>query len=803
VDVYCREHSLDRKARCRLFLLICEAVAYAHRNLVVHRDLKPGNIFVTDNGTPRLLDFGVAKLLTADADSGLPATMAVRPITPEYSSPEQVRGFPVNTATDVYSLGAILYELLTGSRAQPIATHTPLEIERVVCESEVRRPSLLAPGLDADLDTIVAMALRKEPERRYPSVDRLADDLRRHLDGRPVLARQDSWGYRARKFVRRHRAALAVGVLFAAVLIAAACVSALQARRATREQVLAEHERRLAMESEARATSSRTEAEWQAREADRQRAVAVAQSRQAELQRIAAETQRQVADRRFQQVRQLAGKFLLEFHDSIAKLPGSIAARKMVVETGLQYYDSLVKDAHGNPDLLQEIARGYDRLGDVQGNPYYANLGDSAGAVASYQKAFAIRQSLTDPSAEFLSDRIGGNIKFGQVLGIRGDLKGADQKLREAISLGEQAPSRQNYAVRTALAGAYRGYGDLQFRSGAYAKALEPYSRMLELWTGLQRENREPAAEQAGISLGHAKLGDALARLHRNEESLAHLRIAIAIDRQMVAADRNNIPRLRQLFADYSILCLVFGSNESLAAPGEARETSETAAQLAGQLAAADPNNNIALFDVMTAETLVGDWFRKHDDPPAAVPHYRKAVDAVEKFAANGPSALFTWEALTFAHQRLASGLGRSGELEESLEQCRKAEEYADRAEKQNPGLLETAARRAYIANTRAQAYSHRQLWREAIAAYTAADLILDDLHHRDPRNQTYLSDQIQTRRELADCYAATELWTGAVRALEAALDRLTEVASLRPLLPEEEQQRTAAVAQVAIWKQK
>jgi serine/threonine protein kinase len=192
VDTFCREHRLDTAGRCRLFLQICEAVSHAHRNLVVHRDLKPSNIFVNADGTPKLLDFGVAKLLNPDAESGFTATVAARPLTPEYASPEQVRALAVNTTTDVYSLGAILYELLTGTRAHAITTRSPLEIERAICENEVRRPSLQAPGLDTDFDNIIAMAMRKEPERRYQSVDHLSEDIRRHLNKRPVLARPDS-----------------------------------------------------------------------------------------------------------------------------------------------------------------------------------------------------------------------------------------------------------------------------------------------------------------------------------------------------------------------------------------------------------------------------------------------------------------------------------------------------------------------------------------------------------------------------------------------------------------------------------
>jgi eukaryotic-like serine/threonine-protein kinase len=213
IDEYCKTHKLSTVERLELFRTVCSAVTYAHQNLVVHRDLKPGNILITADGTPKLLDFGIAKLLRPEYSTSMAMTRTdLRPMTPEYASPEQVLGGPITTASDIYSLGVLLYRLLTGFHPYQLKTQTALELEKAICLTEPERPSTsvlhagddgLARLLKGDLDMIVLKAMRKEPQRRYCSAEQLSEDIHRHLVGLPVIACKDSWHYRVSKFVTR------------------------------------------------------------------------------------------------------------------------------------------------------------------------------------------------------------------------------------------------------------------------------------------------------------------------------------------------------------------------------------------------------------------------------------------------------------------------------------------------------------------------------------------------------------------------------------------------------------------------
>ena len=597
LDEFCREHKLDIKTRCLLFLRILEAVSHAHRNLVVHRDLKPANIFVTADGSPKLLDFGVAKLLAVDSGPGVTAASPARAFTPQYASPEQVHGLPVTTATDVYSLGAVFSELLTGQLAQPIATFTPAEVERVVCRTEVRRPSLLAPDLDPDFDNIVSMAMRKEPERRYQSVDQLAEDVRRHLSGRPVLARQDSFWYRARKFAWRNRIEMAgVTVIFLS-LVAALAISLSQARQAQTARHAAEAQRTVAERERARAEAGFKQAEV-ARGAESQQRVS------ADQQRDEAVRERAQAEQRLTQLLDLADKTLFEIHDAVARLPGATEARRDLVRTTIDFLERIEKD-HGLDDRMRlALGAGYSRTAAIQGDSTRPSLGDFAGARDSYQKAEALLAPLyarkkNDPDViiRWLEVESGladlASRHFDHQQGIEGYLR----LLPIAHRLAQLAPSD-----RQALKQEAQIHGNLaQIVSAEDVVASGDHgNQQIAIMTALVSRFPQDRDLKQELGASLATVGGFIKASGDFAGAAEYFERSIGIREQFLAVEPNNATVQRNLLVVYgnygALLGIPWSANMGRFA--EARSYCEKSVALARELTRADPQDRTARFDL-------------------------------------------------------------------------------------------------------------------------------------------------------------------------------------------------------------
>ena len=333
--------TMDVRERLSLFLRVCEGVSHAHRRLIIHCDLKPSNILVDASGQPKLLDFGIARLLD---DTGATTETVERLLTPQYASPEQLRGVSQTTATDVYSLGAVLYKMLTGRSPHESHTHTSQVVDIVADTREIPSPSRLNRKLSTDLDYILRKALRREPEDRYTSVDDFAKDIGAFLGSRPIEARAGNAWYRTRKFLRRYWVPVVAAMLVIASLTAGLYI-------ANRERL--------------------------------------------------------VAERRFGQLRQLSNK-VFDLDKAIRDLPGSTQARQNIVSVSLEYLEGLSEAARGDLDLSREIGQGYWRVARIQGVPVELNLGERAQAEASLEKAAELEERVLsarpkDRSALYLS----------------------------------------------------------------------------------------------------------------------------------------------------------------------------------------------------------------------------------------------------------------------------------------------------------------------------------------------------------------------------------------------------------------